>query len=105
MTSFTIEKRLREIAIRKVMGASAVQIYSLITNEFLMLLLLSLLIAIPVTWWAIVAWLRKYTFHIDVNFLTFFGVAIVILFITLLIIGVNSLKTAYSNPIKGLRRD
>ncbi len=104
MTSFTIERRYREIAIRKVMGASAVQIYSL-TNEFLMLLSLSLLIAAPLTWWAIVSWLRKYTFHIDVNFLIFFEVAIVILFIMLLIIGVNSLKTAHSKPIKGLRRD
>jgi putative ABC transport system permease protein len=105
MTSFTIERRYREIAIRKVMGASALQIYSLITNEFLMLLLLSLLIAIPLTWWAIATWLRKYTFHIEASFLIFFGVAIVILLLTLLIIGVNSLKTAHSNPVKGLRKD
>jgi ABC-type antimicrobial peptide transport system permease subunit len=105
MTSFTIEKRFREIGIRKVMGASVSQILALIANEFLFLLLLSLLITVPLTWWVIAIWLRKYTFHIEVSFLIFLGVSVVILLTTMAVVCLNSIKVAVSNPVDSLRTE
>src|SRR6185503_8954124 len=62
LASFTIEKRIREIGIRKVLGASVEQLLMLISKEFLRLVLIAFVIAVPLTWWFMHSWLQKYEF-------------------------------------------
>ncbi|HYK47863.1 MAG TPA: ABC transporter permease, partial [Parafilimonas sp.] len=67
LASFTIEKRIREIGIRKVLGASVQQLLMLISKEFLKLVLIAFIIAVPLTWWLMNDWLQKYTYRIDIS--------------------------------------
>jgi putative ABC transport system permease protein len=105
LASFTIERRFREIGIRKVFGASVTQIFGLISREFIQLVLLAFVIAVPITWWAMNNWLAGYALHIDINPLLFVGVGLMIGLLTLLVVGLNSLRAALSNPVKSLRTE
>jgi putative ABC transport system permease protein len=67
LASFTIEKRFREIGVRKVMGASVQQLLMLISTEFLKLVLVAFVIAVPLTWYLMSNWLQKYTYHISIS--------------------------------------
>jgi putative ABC transport system permease protein len=105
LASFTIEKRIREIGIRKVLGASIQQVLILISKEFLKLVLIAFVIAVPLTWWLMHNWLQKYTYHINVSIWMFGGVGIGILLLTLTVVSLNTFRAAASNPIKSLRSE
>ncbi|MDO6431623.1 ABC transporter permease [Flavitalea sp. BT771] len=105
LASFTIEKRIREIGIRKVLGASVMQLLALISKEFLRLVLLAFIIAVPLTWWAMSNWLEKYTFRISINPWIFVLVGGVILLLTLVVVGLNTVRAAVRNPTKSLRTE
>jgi len=105
LASFTIEKRIREIGIRKVLGASVAQLLMLISKEFLKLVLLAFVIAVPLTWWAMANWLEKYTFRISINPWLFLMVGGVILLLTLVVVGLNTVRAAVRNPTKSLRTE
>lgn len=105
LASFTIEKRFREIGIRKVLGATVQQLLLLISKEFLKLVAIAFVIAVPVTWWFMHDWLQKYTYHIDISIWMFVAVGIVVLLLALLVISLNTLKAATANPVKSLRTE
>lgn len=105
LASFTIEKRIREIGIRKVLGASVAQLLLLISKEFLKLVLLAFIIAVPLTWWAMSSWLEKYAFQISINPWIFVLVGGVILLLTLVVVGLNTANAAMRNPVKSLRTE
>jgi ABC-type antimicrobial peptide transport system permease subunit len=105
LASFTIEKRIREIGIRKVLGATVAQLLMLISKEFLRLVLLAFVIAVPLTWWAMSNWLEKYTFRIPINPWIFALVGGVILLLTLVVVGLNTVRAAVRNPTKSLRTE
>jgi len=105
LASFTIEKRIREIGIRKVLGATVMQLLMLIAKEFLRLVLLAFVIAVPLTWWAMHNWLEKYTFRININPLIFLLVGGLILLLTLVVVGLNTTRAAVRNPVKSLRTE
>ena len=105
LASFTIEKRIREIGIRKVLGASVQQLLMLISKEFLKLVLIAFLIAVPVTWWFMQSWLQKYDYRIEINIWMFGIVGIVILLLTLIVVSANTLSAAIRNPVKSLRTE
>jgi len=105
LASFTIEKRIREIGIRKVLGATVSQLLLLISKEFLKLVLVAFVIAVPLTWWAMSNWLEKYTFRIPINPLIFFLVGGMILLLTLVVVGLNTMRAAVRNPTKSLRTE
>jgi putative ABC transport system permease protein len=105
LASFTIEKRIREIGIRKVLGASVIQLLALISKEFLQLVLLAFVIAVPLTWWAMSNWLQKYTFRITISPWIFLLVGGIILLLTLTVVGLNTIKAAVRNPTKSLRTE
>jgi putative ABC transport system permease protein len=105
LASFTIEKRIREIGIRKVLGASVQQVLLLISKEFLKLVLIAFLIAVPLTWWAMNSWLKKYEYHIHISAWLFATVGFAILLLTLIVVGLNTMKAAMSNPVKSLRSE
>ncbi len=105
LVSFTIEKRLREIGIRKVLGATVRQLLMLISKEFLKLVLIAFAIAVPLTWWFMNGWLNKYTYHIHISIWLFAVVGFIILLLTLIVVGLNTMKAAITNPVKSLRSE
>ena len=105
LASFTIEKRFREIGIRKVLGASVQQLLMLISKEFLKLVLIAFVIAVPLTWWFMNNWLDKYTYRINISIWLFGIVGVIVLLLTLIVVSMNTLRAATSNPVKSLRTE
>jgi ABC-type antimicrobial peptide transport system permease subunit len=105
LASFTIEKRIREIGIRKVLGATVQQLLMLISKDFLRLVSIAFVIAVPLTWWLMYNWLQKYTFRVDINIWLFGIVGLLVLLLTLLVVGLNTIKAAIANPVKSLRTE
>ncbi|MDB5149785.1 MAG: FtsX-like permease family protein [Mucilaginibacter sp.] len=105
LASFTIEKRFKEIGIRKVLGASVQQLLVLISTEFLKLVLIAFVIAVPLTWWIMHNWLQKYTYHINISIWLFASVGMLILLLTLVVVSLNTMKAALVNPVKSLRSE
>ncbi len=105
LASFTIEKRIREIGVRKVLGASVQQLLMLISKEFLKLVLIAFIIAVPLTWWLMNNWLEKYTYRIDINIWLFGAVGVLILLLTLVVVSLNTMRAAIANPVKSLRSE
>jgi ABC-type antimicrobial peptide transport system permease subunit len=105
LTSFTIEKRFKEIGIRKVLGASVQQLLYLISKEFLFLVLLAALISIPVTWWLLHNWLQSYEYRVGISIWLFVGSSIGVLLLTLIVVWLNSLRAALANPANSLRSE
>jgi putative ABC transport system permease protein len=105
LASFTIEKRIREIGIRKVLGATVQQLLLLISKEFLKLVLIAFLIAVPLTWWIMNNWLEKYTYRINISAWMFSIVGLVILLLTLIVVSINTMSAAMRNPVKSLRTE
>ena len=105
LASFTIEKRIREIGVRKVLGASVGQLLSLISREFVKLVGLAFVIAVPLTWWFMNDWLEKYTFRIHISGWLFLAVGGLILLLTLVVVSLNTMRAAMRSPVKSLRTE
>ena len=105
LASFTIEKRFREIGIRKVLGASVQQLLLLISKEFLKLVLIAFVIAVPLTWWFMNDWLDKYTYRINISIWVFGIVGVLVLLLTLFVVSLNTMRAAIANPVKSLRTE
>jgi putative ABC transport system permease protein len=107
LASFTIEKRIREIGVRKVLGASVQQLLLLISKEFLRLVVIALIIAIPLSWWAMSNWLNKYNeqFRVNISVWLFVFVGVGMFLLTLIVVSLNTLKVAMSNPVRNLRTE
>lgn len=105
LASFTIEKRFREIGIRKVLGATVAQVIALVAQQFLKLVLVAFIIAAPLAWWGMNSWLNKYTYHINISFWLFPLVGIVVLLLALAIVSLNTIRAATASPVKSLRTE
>jgi ABC-type antimicrobial peptide transport system permease subunit len=105
LASFTIEKRIREIGIRKVLGASVQSLLMLISKEFLKLVMVAFVIAVPVGWWFMYNWLQNYNYRVHISFWIFGIVGAIILVLTITVVILNTLKAALNNPVKSLRTE
>ena len=105
LASFTIEKRIREIGIRKVLGASVQQLLMLISKDFLKLVFIAFIIAVPLTWWLMNNWLEKYAYRVSIGTGLFVAVGVVVLLLTLVVVSLNTLRAAIDNPVKSLRTE
>ena len=105
LASFTIEKRIREIGIRKVMGATLQQLLLLISKDFLKLVVIAFVIATPIAWWFMNDWLEKYPDRITISIWLFGAVGLLILLLALVVVSLNTVKAAIRNPIKSLRTE
>lgn len=105
LASFTIEKRIREIGVRKVLGASVQQLLMLISKEFLKLVLIAFIVAVPISWWLMNNWLERYEYRINVSVGMFAIVGCVIMLLTLIVVSANTIKAAMGNPVKSLRTE
>ncbi|GAB3542378.1 ABC transporter permease [Spirosoma fluminis] len=105
LAAFAAQQRTKEIGMRKVLGASVSNIVGLLAKDFLKLVLIAILIASPIAWYAMNTWLQGFAYKIDIPlwvFLAAGGLAILIAFIT---VSFQSIKAALMNPIKSLRTD
>ncbi|TSD66897.1 FtsX-like permease family protein [Inquilinus sp. KBS0705] len=105
LASFSAEKRVKEIGVRKVLGASVQNIVLLLSGHFIKLVLLSNLIAWPLAWYVMNRWLQGFAFRIAITWGTFAFVALLSVLIALLTISFQSVKAAIANPVKSLRSE
>jgi predicted permease len=105
LAMFTAEQRTREIGIRKVLGAGVLSILTLLSGEFLFLVIIALLIASPLAWWAMHVWLEDYAYKITIQW-WFFGLAgVMAIVIAMLTVSVQAVKAALANPVRSLRAE
>jgi putative ABC transport system permease protein len=105
LAMFTAEQRIKEIGIRKVLGASIISIFTLLSSEFLILILVAILIAVPIAWYAMDKWLQGFAYHITVQWWMFVLSGGLITLIALLTVSFQALKSAVISPVKSLRSE
>jgi putative ABC transport system permease protein len=105
LSSFVAERRTKEIGVRKVMGASVFDLWRLISREFVVLVIFSCVIAIPIAYQVLSSWLEGYEYHIDIPLWIFFAAAVGTLLITLITVSWHTVNAARVNPVKSLRTE
>ncbi len=105
LSAYMAEQRTREIAVRKVLGASLFNIVRLLSVDFTRTIMIAVLIAIPLAWWAVNRWLESFAYHIQIGWLIFAMAPLATLIIAWLTVSYESLKAAVTNPVKSLKMD
>lgn len=105
LAAFTAEKRKKEIGVRKVMGASTAGILTLVSKDFVKLILVSILIAVPVAWYFADNWLKTYAYQTNLSWWIFAGSGLVLIFIAILTVGLQAFKAASANPVDSLKSE
>lgn len=103
LVAFFAEERKKEISIRKVFGATIQSIFLMLSKEFIQLILIAFVIALPIAWWAMNNWLDSFAFRIEIKWWMFVFVALIAIVITLLTISFQTVKAALANPVDALR--
>lgn len=103
LVTFTLQKKIKEIGIRKVLGASVKNIIVLLSNEFIRLLIIAIFISFPLAWWAINKWLEGFAYRIPLTVWVLLLGLLPVVFITCLVIGLRVIHAALENPVNSLR--
>lgn len=105
LATYMAQNRKKEIGVRKVLGASVASITTLLSKDFLALVIISFIIASPVAWWAMSKWLQSYSYRINIEWWVFAGAGIISVIIALGTVSFQSIKAAIANPVKSLRTE
>ena len=105
LATYMAENRIKEIGVRKVLGASVLNITTLLSKDFLKLVIISLIVATPVSWWAMSKWLSDYTYRITIQWWVFIMAGILSVLIAVITVSYQSIKAATANPVKSLRTE
>ncbi len=105
LASFTTSQRTKEIGIRKVIGASVGNIVIMISKDFLVLIVISIIISIPAAYYFMKQWLQNFAYQVEISYLTFLLAAILALLITFITIGFHTIRAALANPVNALREE
>jgi len=105
LTAFMAEQRTKEIGIRKVMGASVIDIVKLFTNNYVKLLLISLVIAIPFAWWVGERYLQNFAYRITLSWWMFAVAALITVVLTLLTVSTIAIRAAMKNPVEAIQTE
>ncbi|MEE9463390.1 MAG: FtsX-like permease family protein [Bacteroidales bacterium] len=103
LSSYTTLQRTKEIGIRKVNGASVNRILTLLSKEFVELILLAILIASPLTWWVVGKWLDNYPYQAGISWLVFVFTGLLVILFALLAVGIQTVRAANTNPAQSLK--
>lgn len=103
LVSLSVSRRNKEIGIRKVLGASVSNILSLMSKEYVVLMIISFIIAIPMTYFLVAKWLQSFAYHIELSWWMFAMPAAILFFVIIVIVCTQSLKTAITNPVNSLK--
>ena len=102
---YMAETRAKEIGIRKVLGASVANITRMLTNEFVLLVVIAFIIATPIAWWAMNKWLQDFTYRINIGWVTFLAVGLTAILIAVLTVSFQSIKAAIANPVNSIKSE
>jgi ABC-type antimicrobial peptide transport system permease subunit len=105
LAAFTAEKRKKEIGVRKVMGASTMGILTLVSKDFVRLILISIVIAMPLAWYFANNWLKSYAYQTNLSWWIFAGSGVILMLIALMTVGFQAFKAANSNPVESLKSE
>ena len=105
LATYTAEQRIKEIGVRKVLGATISNIVSMLSKEFMVLVLIASALAIPLAWWAMNKWLQDFAYRIDIGWWIFFAAGVIALLIALITVSSQAIKAAVANPVKSLRTE
>ena len=105
LSAFTAEQSMKEIGIRKVLGASSTDIITLLSSSFFKLLMVSVVIAFPISFFLMQSWLSDFAYHMDLNGWTFLASGLLALLIAMLTVGYQGLKASKLNPVNSIKAD
>ncbi|MEP7233469.1 MAG: ABC transporter permease [Ginsengibacter sp.] len=105
LSAFAITQRVKEIGVRKVLGANVSSIVTLLSKDFLKLVLVAAIIAFPVAWYAMTHWLQDFAYRINIHWWVFVLAAILALIVALVTVSFQAIKAAVANPVKSLRTE
>jgi putative ABC transport system permease protein len=105
LTAYATQQRIREISIRKVLGATQGNIIGMLSKDFLRLVTLSALVAFPLAWLGMHSWLQGFAYRVDLRWWVFILAWLISLIITMLTISIQAFRAARANPVKTLRSE
>ena len=105
LAAFSAEQRKKEIGIRKVLGASVNQVTVLLSKEFLRLVAVGVIIAVPISWWAMTKWLQEFAYRTPVSWWMFVVAGGVALTVALATVSFQAIRAALANPVSSLRSE
>ena len=105
LATYMAENRIKEIGVRKVLGASVAGIAALLSKDFLKLVIISFIVAVPIAWWAMYTWLQDYSFRVTIQWWVFAMAGLVSVLIAVVTVSYQAIKAAIANPVKSLRTE
>ena len=105
LSSYNILQRTKEVGIRKVLGASTSSVVYILSKDFLALVLISFVLAVPITWWIMHSWLQDFAYRISIGWWVFLAAGLLAILIALITISFQAIKAAIANPVKSLRTE
>ena len=105
LTSFVAEQRKKEIGVRKVLGASVFSVWNLLSRDFVMLVIISFLIAVPLSFYFMHSWLQNYNYRVNMSWWIFAAAGAGALFVTFVTVSFQAIKAAVASPVKSLRTE
>src|SRR5690242_7216555 len=105
LSAFMAEQRNKEIGIRKVLGASVSGITAMLSKDFMKLVIISIIIASPIAYWAMTKWLQDFAYRISISWWMIAIAGLAAIIIALITISFQSIKAAIANPVKSLRAE
>jgi len=105
LATYTAEQRIKEIGVRKVLGATISNIVSMLSKDFMVLVVIASVFAIPLAWWAMNKWLQDFAYRINIGWWVFAAAGIIALLIAVITVSSQAIKAALANPVKSLRTE
>ena len=105
LATYMAEQRTKEIGVRKVLGASVQNITTMLSKEFVVLVLIAAVIAFPLSWWAMHHWLQDFAFRVNISWWVFVLAAFIAFTIALLTVSFQAIRAAIANPVDSLRTE
>jgi ABC-type antimicrobial peptide transport system permease subunit len=103
LAAYMAQNRIKEIGVRKVLGASVTGVTTLLSKDFLKLVMISFAIASPIAWWSMHKWLQTYTYRINISVWVFVLAAVLTMLISVITVSFQAVKAALANPVRSLR--